>query len=134
GTSPRRTSRPVEQQVRLEEITYATCQSIEPPHLGIDGAGTADQQRVKKCRAVANTGPVKHVANANHPRGYLVIAADLTTTSKATVAAGDARTVNLVGHLQMSPGATDIAPEVASGPNIRRRRRRRRVGPGVPTA
>src|SRR5262245_14177515 len=123
---PRRTALRVEQQVRLGEIAYATRQNVEPLHFGLESGiakGRIKEERIN-VPGVTDARPVKQVAKANHPpTGKLIIAANLTAASKATIAARDFYTRKIVRHAHIRPGPTDIAADVAAGPNIGRRRR-----------
>jgi len=83
---PRRAALRIEQHVRCDEIAAASRQSIEPMRMAIDGAS---EWYRRQRRALAQTCPIEHIAKAKHPRARLVIAADLTATSEATIARGD---------------------------------------------
>src|SRR5215813_2197943 len=77
---PRRAALRIEQHVRCDEITAASRQSIEPMRTAIDRAG---ERHRRQCCALAQTGPIEHIAKAKHPCASLVIAADLTAASEA---------------------------------------------------
>ena len=74
GIGPRRTTLHIEQDVRCHEIAAAGRQGVEPMCAGVGESSAA-----------AQACPVKHIAKAKDPRVPLVITADLTATSKATI-------------------------------------------------
>lgn len=83
--SPRRATLPIEQEVRSKEIADATRQGIEPARLALDGEEAAVEKWIRKRPRFVQARAVEHIANAKHPRARLVIAADLTATSKAAI-------------------------------------------------
>src|SRR5262249_57470735 len=73
---------------------------------------------VGEISAAAHAGAVKHIAKAKDPRVPLVIAADLTATSKAAVARRHGSTGSNVGHFEIRPSPTNVAADVTPGPKI----------------
>src|SRR5262249_58699096 len=97
----------IEQDVRCVKVSAASRQSIEQVCAGVGESSAA-----------AQTCPVKHIAKAKDPRVPLVITADLTATSKATIAGRDSSAGGNVSNLEIRPCPTNVAADVTPGPKI----------------
>src|SRR5262249_16028890 len=119
--SPSPAALTVDQPGGCRRIADTARQGVEPTRLEVNLA--TDERTGGNCSILMEACSIKHISDAHYPSaGQLIIAANLTATSKARIVCRD------ISKTESSLGAAEypahVGTDVTSGPSNSKRRRR----------